>query len=115
MELNKVKKGVAITATGFILYAIGMMSLSDDMVEMLIQIFGLSLVFGASMIIALESAKAKYLETLKAKHVYETNRVRNAIKDTFYIAFSEESKALKSRKQEILSSIENLKKERIEL
>ena len=115
METNQVKRGVAITATGFILYVIGMMSLSDDTVEMLIQIFGLSLIFGASMIIALESAKSKYLEVLKAKHTYEINRIQNAIKGTFRIAFTKESRVLKSRKQEILSSIENLKKERIEL
>ena len=115
MNEKQIKLAVATTASGFALYAIVAASLSDDMIDMLIQAFGLLLIFGSSMLIALESAKAQYLETLKLNHTYETNRVTDSIKGSFRIVFTDEARALKSRKQDVLKSIENLKKSKVTL
>lgn len=88
-------------------------SFNDDLEDTLIQIVGLFLIFSSSVLIAIESAKANYLKTLKAKHTYEVKQMDNALKGTFRICFSDEAIDLKEQKQAIKEKINNLKKEKV--
>lgn len=92
---------------------LSMASFNDDYEDMLIQIVGLVLIFASSVLIAIESAKAKYLEVTKAKHDYEINQMDNALKNTFRICFSDEAIELKNTKQKIKEKINQLKKEKV--
>ena len=105
----------AILVVIITLYLLGIPSLSDEIEDTMIQLTSLVLVFASSLLIALESAKASYLEVLKSKHNYEANRVKDSIRDSFRIVFTQEAEELKSRKELILSNIKKLKEMRVKL
>lgn len=108
------KIGAVLTIV-FAFYLVGAVALPDDMEDMLIQLVSLVLIFASSILIALESAKASYLEVLKSKHSYEANRVKNAIKGSFRVVFTQEAQELKDRKQKTIFEINKLKKEKVSL
>jgi len=110
---TKYKKIGVVLAIMLVLSYMGISSLAEDLEDMLIQIIGLVLVFSSSVLIALESAKATYLETLKAKHNYEVKQMDNALKGTFRICFSNDAISLKNRKQVIKEKVNSLKKEKV--
>ena len=113
MKKEQYLKIGAVLAMILAVYLIGIPSLSDDMEDMMIQLVGLILIFASSMLIALESAKASYLEVLKSKYVYETKRIENSIKGSFRIVFTDQAKALKRRKQAVILELEKIKKSKV--
>lgn len=113
MKQEKYLKIGAILAIILAVYLIGIPSLSDEIEDMMIQVVGLVLIFASSMLIALESAKAKYLEVLKSKHSYEIKQIENSIKGSFRIVFTDEAKVLKERKEDVISAINELKKRKV--
>jgi hypothetical protein len=115
MKQEKYLKIGAVLVIVLAVYLIGIPSLSDDMGDMMIQLIGLVLIFASSMLIALESSKASYLDVLKSKYAYETKRIENSIKGSFRIVFTEQAKALKTRKQAVTLEIDKLKRTKVTL
>ncbi len=90
-------------------------TINSDMETVLVQLIGLILVISSSLLIAIESAKANYLEFIEQKYLYELQQMKAITKSSFKIIFNEDAKRLYSRKKEIKEKIELLKKERLSI